>query len=49
MAQIEMHVGFAPLSDIADEIFQQSRVMVSAKTAATRHPSSSIGVMSHDD
>jgi hypothetical protein len=39
-----------PLSDIADEIFRQSRMMVSAKTAATRHPSSSIdGVMSQDD
>jgi hypothetical protein len=35
---------------LADEIFQRSRVMVTANTAATRHPSSSIdGVMSQDD
>ncbi len=39
-----------PCRDVFDEIFQQSRVTVSAKTAATRHPSSSIdGVRSRDD
>jgi hypothetical protein len=39
-----------PCRDVFDETFQQSRLTVSAKTAAARHSSSSIdGVMSRDD
>jgi len=42
--------ALCPPSDIADEIFQQSGAMVSAKPAATRHRSSSIDeVMSQND